>query len=132
VELTGAGVRLDGGFPMNTAMKMGWPALVALALAAGMQGCGGGGEDTTALVKQIPVNTPAMIAQVSADNYDDNVNGLITAATIKRWKDDWINQRPAGITGKLIIFQVSAGPAAAEYIKPNGTNVFTYLTSSAE
>jgi 3-mercaptopyruvate sulfurtransferase SseA len=117
---------------MNKRNNFGWAGLAALALAMGLQGCGSGSEDTTALVTQIPVNTPVTIAQVSADNYDDNVNGLITVATIKRWKDDWVNQRPAGITGKLIIFQVAAGPAGSEYIKPNGTNVFTYLSPSSE
>jgi hypothetical protein len=78
------------------------------------------------------------LAQESADDYNENVNGLITAATLKRWKDDWLNQRPAGITGKLVILQVTAGPPAerscitanAAYIKPNGTNVFTYLSPS--
>lgn len=118
---------------MNTAMKMGWPGLAALALAMGLQGCGGGGgEDKSAKASTIVVNSPAMMAQVSADDYNDNVNGLITAATLKRWKDNWATQKPAGLTGKLIIIQVSAGPAGAEYIKPNGTNVFTYLSPSSE
>lgn len=116
-----------------------WPqsgAMVGVFLlaAVGLAGCGGGGEDSTVgdYRLQIVTNSPAQIAQVSADNYDDNVNGLISGATLKRWKDDWLNQRPAGITGKLVILQVSAGPAGAEYVKPNGTNVFTYLSPSSE
>lgn len=119
---------------MNKRMNLGWAGLTALAVAMGLQGCGGGGggEDKSSTASQIVVNTPAMLAQVSDDNYDNNVNGLITAATLKRWKDDWANQRPAGVTGKLIIFQVAAGPAGAEYIKPNGTDVFTYLSPSSE
>ena len=130
---------------MNKQMNRGWAGMTVLAMALGLQGCGGGGEDTTALVTQIPVNAPAAIAQESAASYDLNENGLITAATLKRWKDDWINQRPAGITGKLVILQVSAGPSDTAdttaddaftvntaYIKPNGTNVFTYLSESSE
>lgn len=122
-----------------------WPqsgAMVGVFLlaAVGLAGCGGGGEDSTVGYVTPPsgdptpivINSPAQIAQVSADNYDQNVNGLITGATLKRWKDDWLNQRPAGITGKLVILQVTAGPAGAEYIKPNGTNVFTYLSPSSE
>jgi len=125
---------------MNMRMNRSWAGITALAMALSLQGCGGD-EDTTALVTQIPVNTPAAIAQVSADDYDQNENGLITAATLKRWKDDWLNERPAGITGKLVILQVSAGPtsttdaaytANAAYIKPNNTNVFTYLSPSSE
>lgn len=118
---------------MNKQMNKGWVGLAALSLVLGLQGCGGGGEDTSALVKQIPVNTPAAIAQESDANYDNNVNGLITAATLKLWKDDWLANRPAGITGKLVILQVSAGATVgAEYIKPNNINVFTYLSPSSD
>ena len=113
---------------------------VILLAAIGLSGCGGGGEDNTVGFVTTPsgetdpivIHSPAQIAQVSADNYDDNVNGLISGATLKRWKDDWINERPAGITGKLVILQVSEGPAGAEYIMPNGSNVFTYLSPSSE
>lgn len=101
--------------------------LGALLLA----GCSGS-EDTSNGGTGITVNSAAVIAQESADDYNANVNGLITGTTLKRWKDDWVNQRPAGVTGKLVIFQATAGPAGAEYIKPNGTSVFTYLSPSSE
>jgi 3-mercaptopyruvate sulfurtransferase SseA len=124
---------MDGGILMNKQMNKGWVGLAALSLVLSLQGCGGGGEDTSALVKQIPVNAPAAIAQESDDNYDNNVNGLITESTLKRWKNDWLANRPAGITGKLVILQVSAGATAgAEYIKPNNINVFTYLSPSSD
>lgn len=113
-------------------VKLSAIGLGILAMAAGLGGCGGGGEDKTSAASQIVVNTPASITQVSANDYNDNVNGLITAATLKRWMDDWVNQRPAGITGKLIILQATAGPAGSEYVRPNGTNVFTYLSPSSE
>ncbi len=127
-------MKMDGGFLMNIRIRknMGWAGLVALSLALGLHGCGGGGEDTTALVKQIPVNTPAAIAQVSDDDYNLNENGLITGATLNFWKANWLDNRPAGITGKLVILQVTIGPAGAEYIKPNGLNVFTYLSESSD
>jgi 3-mercaptopyruvate sulfurtransferase SseA len=129
----GAGVKMDGGFLMNIRKNMGWAGLASLSLVLGLHGCGGGGEDTSSTASQIVVNTPAMIAQVSADNYEDNVNGLVTAATLKRWKDNWPTERAKlGLTGKLIILQVTAGPAGAEYIMPNGTNVFTYLSPGSE
>ncbi|MDX5445897.1 MAG: hypothetical protein LPJ87_07560, partial [Zoogloeaceae bacterium] len=120
--------------------RFGTTAGILLMTTAWLSGCGGGGEDSTVGFVTPPgsdpvpivINTPAQIAQVSADNYDDNINGLISGATLKRWKDDWLNERPAGITGKLVILQVSEGPAGAEYIMPNGTNVFTYLSPSSE
>lgn len=129
---------------MNTWLKVSHHpqsgSVLGSLLLAGMLLAGCGGEDASIGVTNPPgsdparvfVNTPAQIAQESADDYDQNVNGLITGTTLKRWKDDWLNERPAGITGKLVILQVSAGPAEAEYIKPNGTNVFTYLSPSSE
>jgi len=129
----GAGLKIDGGFGMNKRMNRGWAGLATLSLVLSLQGCGGGGgEDKTALVKQIPVNAPAAIAQESDANYDNNVNGLISAATLKSWKDNWLANRPAGITGKLVILQATEGPAGSVYIKPNGTNVFTYLSPSSD
>lgn len=106
-------------------------AAVCLALAA----CGGGGgrEDTSSgSAVKIVVNSPQAIAQASADDYNANVNGLVTAATLKNWIANWTGNRPAGITGKLVILQLTAGPAGAEYIKPNGSTVFTYLSPSSE
>jgi 3-mercaptopyruvate sulfurtransferase SseA len=108
-------------------------AVAALATAALLPGCGGGSnEDPNSTARRMTVNSPARIAQTSADNYDDNVNGLITGATLRRWMSNWPAERPAGITGKLVIFQASAGPVGAEYIKPDGVNVFTYLSPSSE
>lgn len=122
-----------------------WPqsgAMVGVFLlaAVGLAGCGGGGEDSTVgyvtppsgTPTPIVINSPAQIAQVSADNYDDNVNGLITGTTLKRWIDDWAANRPAGITGRLIILQVNKGPAGSEYITPNPAGgVLTYSVPSS-
>jgi len=106
-------------------------AVAAVLMSALLAACGG--EDRSAAQESRAtrvVNTPAQIAQESADNYDDNVNGLISAKTLKRWKDNWAQERPAGITGNLVILQVSRGPAGAEYIKANNEDVFTYQESS--
>lgn len=108
-------------------------AAATVAAALMLHGCGGGSnEDPGSTALKMTVNTPATIAQASADNYEDNVNGIITGATLKRWMGSWATQRPAGITGKLVILQVTAGPAGAEYVKPDGVNVFTYLSPSSE
>lgn len=110
--------------------------LLAIALSMSVIGCGGErSKDTTPVVTPEPkptllVNTPADIAQESAENYDDNVNGLVTGATLKRWINDWENQRPAGITGKLVIIQATRGPVGYEFIKPDNKKVFTYLESN--
>jgi len=100
-----------------------------------VSGCGGG-EDTTTGYATIPggdpvaikVNSAAEITQVSDADYNNNVNGLITGATLQRWIDDWTNNRPAGITGRLIILQINNGSTAGkEYITPKPSQgVLTY------
>jgi len=131
---------------MNKQMNRGWTGLAALTLVLSLQGCGGGGGEDTSQTKNlllstpVSVNTPQDMANEhlaeSHDDYNENLSGLITASTLKRWKDDWVNQRPAHITGKLVILQVSSGGTVngvvANYIKPDNQNVFTYLTSSGE
>lgn len=101
-----------------------------------LAGCGS--ESSTARITAdkevvthvLRVNSPAVIAQESADDYDANVSGLITGETLKRWMNDWEANRPAGITGRLVILQQTAGPAGFEYIKPDNVNVFTYREAS--
>ena len=118
---------------MKTRWKSAPMAAATAAAALALVGCGGGGgQDTSSPASRMTVNSPAALAQSSADSYDDNVNGIITGATLKRWMSDWTNQRPPGITGKLVILQVSAGPAGAAYVKPDGVNVFSYLSPGSE
>lgn len=111
-----------------------WTGVAVLAMLLGLQGCGGGGggDSTAQLADSIKVSAVTDIPQESADNYDDNVNGLITGATLKKWIDDWLTNRPAGITGKLVILQATAGEGVYQYIKPNGGSVYTYLSPSSE
>jgi 3-mercaptopyruvate sulfurtransferase SseA len=117
-----------------------------LLLVALLAGCSGGGEDkTNGNITALPLklNAPADITDESASDYNSNVRGLITGKTLKRWKDDWLNQRPAGISGKLVILQVTAGETVStgtppaitgqySYFQSNNLNVFTYLAASAE
>jgi 3-mercaptopyruvate sulfurtransferase SseA len=116
--------------------------LLLLALVAGCGGSQDRNNGNTAAVA-ITVNSPADITDVSASDYNVNVSGLITGATLKRWKDDWINQRPAGITGKLVILEVTTGEVSATGVTPaynyayivppaGSLNVFSYLAAGSE
>ncbi|WP_147456742.1 rhodanese [Leptospira yasudae] len=74
----------------------------------------------------VKVNSAAELAVESNDNYDNNEYGLVTATTIKRWRNDWANQKPAAITGNLIILQSTQGATVGqEFIKPT-SGVYVY------
>ncbi|MBI1424606.1 MAG: hypothetical protein GC149_14260 [Gammaproteobacteria bacterium] len=88
--------------------------------------------DSSGTATSIVVNTPASIAQESDADYNNNVNGLITATTLQTWIDNWTANRPAGITGRLVILQINNGPATQEYITPNpAAGVLTYSLASS-
>ncbi|MCG5501978.1 sulfurtransferase [Ectothiorhodospira lacustris] len=102
--------------------------LICITLAISLSACGDERskesiDDSTGF----RINSPADIAQKSAEEYDDNHSGLITGRTLKSWIDNWEENRPDGITGKLIIIQATRGPSGFEFIKPDNQNVFTYL-----
>ena len=113
--------------------KRGRGGLIGLVGAASiaLAGCQGT-EDSNTTVSNATAATPAALASVSADNYDDNRYGLITGPTLKSWIDNWSANRPSGISGKLVILQASDGEVGYEFVKPNGTNVFTYSVPSSE
>lgn len=111
----------------NSPFKAGATMLAAAGVALFLVGCVG--SEAPPPSSEGDLATPAAIAQASADNYDDNVNGLITGNTLKQWIDNWPANRPAGVSGKLVILQASTGEAGYEYIKPNGSDVFTYVVS---
>src|SRR5690554_999434 len=93
-----------------------------------LSGCGG--ERSEAKTGSLSKSTPAQITNVSKDNYDDNVNGLITYKTLKGWLDNWQQNKPAGINGKLVIIQQQIGDTGFEFIKPNNETSFTYVQGS--
>lgn len=100
---------------------------LALVAVLGLAGCVDSEEDTISSSSNFTRNSAAQIAQESDDNYDNNVNGLISGSTLVSWIDDWEANRPPGITGDLIILHVSvwADPGnggANTYITPDPAN----------
>ncbi len=71
---------------------------IAAALLLGATGC----------QPELPSpETPApraTLAVRSADAYEQNVSGLVTASTVSRWVGDWAQHRP--VSGELIVLQL--------------------------
>lgn len=104
--------------------------LTGLVLSASVLLIACGSESTVreaAGAVAVKTNTPAEIAQQSADDYNANLNGLITGRTLKRWISNWERERPAGITGNLIILQASEGLGSFRFIRPNNIDVLTFV-----
>ncbi len=70
------------------------------------------------------------ISNTSAADYKDNTHGVVTADRVASWITDWEKNKPKGISGKLIIFQVgelfNGSNADYKYLKGDGENVFTF------
>lgn len=99
--------------------------LFFLPLAISLAGCGDSGG--------IHRSTPEEIAQESADDYDDNTDGVITGSTLASWIDDWSANRPSGVTGDLIILHVHPGDTApARNVTSNDEDVFSYAVPQSE
>ncbi len=76
------------------------------------------------------VNTADSLAVASSADYNDNRNGLVTGRTLSSLATNWNTQKPAGITGKLIILQIQAGQASGKYVPTNtSTGVYSYLVN---
>ncbi|MDZ7802489.1 hypothetical protein [Thiohalophilus sp.] len=100
-----------------------WQILIrglALVAAMGLAGCVDSDEDSVNSSDNVTTNSAADIAQESADNYDNNVNGLISGSTLESWIDDWEANRPSGISGDLVILQIH--PGMARYTQDTDSN----------
>ncbi|MDH5542013.1 MAG: rhodanese-like domain-containing protein [Nitrospinota bacterium] len=85
-------------------------------------------EDTTDTTSKW--DSAANIVQTSDADYDNNTNGIITAATLKTWIDDWATNKPTGITGNLVIMSVSDGGTGREFLA-SGTGIKSYKVTTS-
>jgi thiosulfate/3-mercaptopyruvate sulfurtransferase len=85
------------------------------------------------LANTVKVNTAAELANVSDDDYSRNNWGLIEGSKLESWVSDWTANKPAGITGNLIILQTDAanritGDSKNQFIAQNpAKGVYVYL-----
>ncbi len=85
------------------------------------------------LANSLKVNTVTELANESNDDYSKNDFGLIEASKLESWVSNWPANKPAGITGKLIILQTDAANryetgAKSPYVRPDeAKGVYVYL-----
>lgn len=89
-----------------------------------------------ALSGQRPVKVlePADMTNRSGHHYENNKWGLVSADTVKGWVDDWEENKPGHIKGKLFIMQMGdafPGDADHTYVKHDDVNVFTFDRTDA-
>lgn len=99
-------------------------------LIAAMMVFVGCSDSSNSIEDRIQENSISDIIQTSSDDYNANTNGLITISTLKNWLDDWDGNKPASITGNLIILSVSSGDTSRENLGDSAAGIFSYDTSS--
>src|SRR6187402_821199 len=99
---------------------------------AGAAGEGGAGGEAGA-VAELSTSTPEQLTDESAADYASNTHGLIDGARLKSWVEDWAANRPAGVTGKLVVLQVVPNAAASKsHVAENANGVVSYLLPQSE
>lgn len=83
-------------------------------------------DDRTVPLDALRVNSPRSLVTESDDDYDANESGIISGATLDRWIGSWVDNRPSGITGKLVILQQDSRAGTTAFIGHDDNEVFTY------
>jgi len=65
------------------------------------------------------------MSKVVSTNYKEFKSGLITPERLTQYIDNWSANKPAGVTGRLVIIQAGAN-SSNKFLKSNGKDVVTY------
>lgn len=91
-----------------------WPA-IALLVACTPAGAPPSDADDGRLSTDAP-QPPPEVGVRAADDFDANVAGVITSATLRRWLDGWETQRPDAVAGELVVLQLDAADDALPWL----------------
>ncbi|TGL10158.1 rhodanese-like domain-containing protein [Leptospira meyeri] len=73
------------------------------------------------------VYSPGELATLSNSDYNLNESGLITSTKFSRFLSNWGNNRPVGVSGNLIVFQIqTSGVTSGRYVFFDGKQSFAY------
>ena len=59
-------------------------------------------------------------------DYRNNEAGLVNATQAAKWINNWAENKPSGVNGRLFVMQVGLLPGATPYIKHDDVNVYTF------
>lgn len=74
--------------------------------------------------------TAAQLTVESDASYDNNSYGVISGSKLESWLSNWSANKPAAITGKLVILQNrTTNVVGSQNITPDNTNIFVYVST---
>lgn len=76
------------------------------------------------------VYSPAELATLSNADYNLNESGLITSSKFAKFLSNWKNNRPSGVSGNLVVFQVQTSGGSGRYVFFDGNQTFAYPVSN--
>ena len=88
---------------------------------------------TSTVIKSAKVYQPKDISRKSNPDYNCNTSGVITSSTLTKWLDNWSENKPEGVDGRLIVVQ--AGKTRFDhnrsYLPHNDKDVLVYAIPGA-
>lgn len=73
------------------------------------------------------VYSPSELATLSNSDFNANESGLITSTKFSRYLSNWSNNRPSGVVGNLVLFQIqTSGSSSGRYVFFDGKQTFAY------
>lgn len=84
-----------------------------------------------AAVGSLPTQFSASQLTVESDaSYANNNYGVISGSKLENWLTDWTANKPAAITGKLVILQNrTTNVVGSQNVTPDNTNIFVYVST---
>lgn len=73
------------------------------------------------------VYSPSELATLSNSDFNANESGLITSTKFSRYLSNWSNNRPSGVVGNMVVFQIqTSGSSSGRYVFFDGKQTFAY------
>ncbi len=99
--------------------------LLLVGCGSSIGDCGCDTTTTQQTTDNTTVTTPETTSNTLPADYEKSTSGIISASTLTKFIDDWQNNKPANVEGRLVIIQAGA-TSNGKFLKSNGDDVVTY------